>query len=220
MMRAFTLIATTVLLSAAAPAFAAVGCTLNDPDRDIIRIFPDATSYRTEFVTIEERGGDSLAERIEAALGDTLDPIYEGNDVAYAYYTVVKGTDVIGRVHGVNQKGAYGGMQLILATDLDGSILDFYYQKLSSPDASSFRDDAFTGLFRGLSVDDFVASRSAADWAHAGGAAGRIASPTEEVTDDFQATIRGVTKNLILLREFHGVGRENDEREGGSDDED
>ena len=117
------------------PGYGAVGCSLNDPDRDILRIFPDATGYRTEYVTIEERGGDSLAAVVETRLGDELDRVYETIDVPYAYYHVLKQKDVIGRVHGVNQKGEYGGMQLILATDPDGVIVSFYYQKISSPEA-------------------------------------------------------------------------------------
>ena len=89
-------------------SIAAVGCTLNDPDRDISRIFPSATGYKTEFITLEERGGQALADRVEARLGDKLHPVYEAQDVPYAYYTVLKGKEAIGRVHGVNQKGTYG----------------------------------------------------------------------------------------------------------------
>ena len=121
-------------------SFAAVGCTLNDPDRDVRRIFPDSTGYRTTFITIQERGGEKLKKKIEEKLEDRLDPVYESADVPYAYYIVLKGKKVIGRIHGVNQKGLYGGMQLILATDLDGKISEFYYQKISSPESAKFRN--------------------------------------------------------------------------------
>ena len=50
--------------------YAAVGCTLNDPDRDIKRIFPESTGYKTEFITIEEKGGEALGKEIERKLGD------------------------------------------------------------------------------------------------------------------------------------------------------
>ena len=99
--------------------FGAVGCSLNDPDRDIKRLFPESTGYRTEFISIENRGGQDLARVVETRLGDALDTKYETLDVPYAYYTVLKEKTPIGRVHGVNQKGLFGGMQLILATDLD-----------------------------------------------------------------------------------------------------
>ncbi|HQP09864.1 MAG TPA: hypothetical protein PKV41_00595 [Candidatus Omnitrophota bacterium] len=178
-------------------AFAAVGCTLNDPDRDIKRIFPQSTGYRTEFITIEERGGEPLAQKIQERLGDRFDPVYESLDVPYAYYHVMNGKDVIGYVHGVNQKGMYGGMQLILALDLEGKIVDFYYQRISSPEAKKFRDLKFTGAFVGLTLEDFLKADLLSD------AQGNpIRDPSEKNAKDFTATVRGLKKNLILSQEF------------------
>jgi hypothetical protein len=185
-----------------AVAHGAVGCTLNDPDRDIMRTFPDATSYTTEFIAIAERGGDKLAAEIEAALGDTLDATFEALDVPYAYYTVLEGEDVIGRVHGVNQKGMFGGMQIILATDPDGTIVDFYYQKLSSPEAKRFRADAFTDQFKGLTLADFLTRHDPVEPEGEPNRAAAIEDPSTKSGEDFAATLRGLTKNLLLLNEF------------------
>jgi hypothetical protein len=183
-------------------ARAAVGCSLNDPDRDIRRIFPEASGYKTEYITIKERGGDSLAAEIEARLGDRLDDVYETTDVPYAFYRVLKGKEMIGRVHGVNQKGAFGGMQLILATDPDGVIVDFYYQKISSPEAKRFRSEEFTGQFKGLSLADFYAHSEMPGAERAGTRLGQIKDPSENGSEDYAATLRGIMKNLILLDEF------------------
>ncbi len=172
---------------------AAVGCSLNDPDRDVRRIFPQATNYKTEFITIKERGGSLLLEEVEKKLGQKLDPIYESLDVPYAYYTVLKGKETIGYVHGVNQKGTYGGMQIILATDLKGEIVDFYYQKLSSPEARKFRDKDFRKQLIGLSLADFY---------HQTENLIGIKNPSQNQEADFKATLRGIKKNLILLDEF------------------
>jgi len=171
-------------------ASGAVGCTLNDPDRDVKRIFPESTGYRTDFISIEERGGEELKTAIEKKLGDKFDTIYEGIDVPYAYYTILKGRDTIGRIHGVNQKGAYGGIQLIVATDPDGRVIDFYYQKLSSPEAGKFKDESFTEQFIGITLDN-IDKRSL-----------DIEDPSDNNKTDFDATLRGVRKNLILLDEF------------------
>lgn len=176
--------------------FAAVGCSLNDPDRDVRRIFPQSTGYRTEFITIQERGGDKLKAEVERKLGDTFDRVYETSDVPYAYYTILKGREVIGRIHGVNQKGLYGGMQLILATDPDGRIVAFYYQKLSSPEASKFRNPSFTDQFKGLTLEDFYRASEPDSRVSA------IKDPTDKQREDFSATMRGIKKNLILLDEF------------------
>jgi len=168
-------------------ALAAVGCTLNDPDRDVKRIFPDSTGYKTTFVTIKEKGGEALKEEVEDKLGDKLDNIYETIDVPFAYYDILKGREIIGRIHGVNQKGTYGGMQLIVATDMGGRIIAFYYQKISSPEASKFIDKNFTDQFIGLTLNDFMKDNIDAK------------DPSKDSSKDFQATKRGLKKNLILL---------------------
>jgi hypothetical protein len=185
-----------IIIFACSVSFAAIGCTLNDPDRDIQKLFPQSTGYKTDFITLQERGGKKLEKEVEEKLGDTFDPIYESLDVPYSYYTILKGKDVIGYVHGVNQKGIYGTIQIILATDPDGKIIGFYYQKISSPEAEKFRDRSFTGQFTGLTLSDFYKS---------GDPNGRVAAikdPTEKNYEDFKATIRGTKKNLILLDVF------------------
>ena len=182
----------TVLIMGANLLFAAIGCTLNDPDRDIRRIFPRSTGYKTDFVSIEEKGGKPLFEKIEAKLGDKLETIYEPIDTPYAQYTVLRGIDVVGYIHGVNQKGTYGGMQLILATDTDGKIIAFYYQKISSPESKLFRKKKFTDQFIGLTLEDF----------YKGDLKRKIEYPSEKSYEDFIITLRGLKKNLILLDEF------------------
>lgn len=176
--------------------FAAVGCELNDPDRDIKNIFPQSTGYRTSYFTIQDAGGEKLKKEVEEKLKDVFDPLYESLDVPYSYYTVLKGKDVIGYVHGVNQKGIYGTMQIILATDPDGKIADYYYQKISSPEAQKFRDKSFTDKFIGLALSDFYQSEDP------NGKVAAIKDPSEKSHDDFKATIRGTKKNLILLDTF------------------
>ncbi len=182
-----TLLVFTVMIFWAESASAAVGCSLNDPDRDIKRIFPESTGYKTTFITIKEKGGNAIKKEIEDKLQDSLEPVYESIEVPYAFYTVLKGKEAIGYIHGVNQKGKYGGMQLIMATDLKGRIINFYYQKMSSPEAGRFMDSKFTSKFNGLTLDDFMRGKLS------------INDPSANSPEDFRATLRGLKKNLILL---------------------
>lgn len=129
---------------------------------------------------------------IETKLNDSLDPVYEPNDVPYAYYTILSGTKVIGYVHGVNQKGRFGGMQLILASNTEGVILDFYYQKITSPEAGKLRNKKFTRQFVNLSLKDFYTKPLTT----------QIPDPTENSQQDYLSTLRGLKKNLILLDIF------------------
>jgi hypothetical protein len=187
-------LAVTILISLATiqNLYAAIGCSLTDPDRDIKRLFPNATNYKTEFITIAERGGKELAQRVEAKLKDKLEPTYEALDVPYTYYTVLKEKDIIGYVHGVNQKGMFGVMQLIITMDPNGVIMDFYYQKLTSPESKKFRDEKFTKQFVGLSLMDFYTMDMKE----------KIKDPSENSYEDYLATLRGMKKNLILTDEF------------------
>lgn len=184
------LIIVTAILIFAQQLYAAVGCTLNDPDRDVKRLFPASSGYRTDFISIKDTGGEALYKKIEDQLGDKLDSIYETIDVPYSFYDVLKGKEVIAHIHGVNQKGTYGGMQLIVSTDLNGKILDFFYQKMSSPEAQKFMDKNFTRQFIGLTLEDFLKGNLA------------IKDPSKNSSEDFRATLRGLKKNLILLNEL------------------
>src|SRR5512138_3856197 len=110
-----------LLLAAALGLYAAVGCDLNDPDRDVRRLFPESTGYKTLYVSIAHQGGDEMLRRIEARLGDKFKGLYETADVPYTLYQIFKGTTLIGYIHGVNQKGEFGGIQVFLALDLEGN---------------------------------------------------------------------------------------------------
>ncbi len=185
-------------------AFAAVGCTLNNPDSDVKRLFPESTSYKTEFIQIDQNGGKTLYEKVQKLLGDRFDNIYETIDVPYAYYKVYKGNTLIGYIHGVNQKGKYGGMQIILATNPQGKILDWYYQKLSSPDASELKSDKFKKEITGLTLADFykhdyfITNRKFSSQDRVA----QISDPIKNSNEDFLSTIRGIRKNLILLDQY------------------
>jgi hypothetical protein len=203
------LAAALMFYAGAGVCLAAVGCELNDPDRDIQKIFPQSTGYKTSYFTIQDSGGEVLKKEVEEKLKDVFDPLYESLDVPYSYYTVLKGKDVIGYAHGVNQKGIYGSMQIILATDTDGKIIGYYYQKISSPEASKFRDKSFTDKFIGLTLADFYNSDDP------GGKVSAIKDPSEKSGDDFRSTIRGTKKNLILLDTFILNKKHEDSYKGG-----
>jgi hypothetical protein len=184
------------------PLFAAVGCDLNDPDRDVKRLFPESTGYKTLYVSIAQKGGADLLREIEARLGDRFQGLYETMDVPYAMYQVFRGKELIGYIHGVNQKGRYGGIQVFLALDLEGTIRAFYFQKLTSQYAASLRDAKFGQQFSGLSLKDFYDYDVVSHQATGDGRVARIQNPAPEAESDFWAALRAAKKNLILVDEF------------------
>ena len=182
--------------------FSAVGCDLNDPDRDVARLFPGSSGYKTRYLSLKELGGQGLLGRIEERLGDRFQGLFETIDVPYTVYDIYKDKEKVGYIHGVNQKGQYGGIQVFLALDTEGHILSFYFQKLTSKYAKQLRAPEFGEQFVGLSLKDFYAYDVVAGKSPAGSEVQRVRNPAPEAEADFRAALRGVKKNLILMDEF------------------
>jgi hypothetical protein len=196
------LVAAAILVIPARPLFAAVGCDLNDPDRDVARLFPGATGFKTNYVSIDQKGGPALLAQVEDRLGDKFQGLYENIDVPYTLYEVFKGKDKIGYIHGVNEKGQYGGIQVFLVLDLDGIIKNFYFQKLTSRYGKELRDPKFGEQFVGLTLKDFYNYDVQAGKPAGPSGVEKIKNPVPEAEPDFKAALRGTKKNLILVDEF------------------
>jgi hypothetical protein len=181
--------------------FAAVGCDLNDPDRDVKRFFPASTGYKTNYFSISKLGGQELLKKVEERLGDAFQGSYETIDVPYTLYTIYNGSEIAGYIHGINQKGRYGGLQVFLIYLPDLTVKNFYYQKLTSKKAKELRSENFAGQFIGLSLKDF---ESYNPQKQEGGSqkVKDIKNPNPEDDADFKATLRAVKKNLILSKIF------------------
>ena len=197
-----TILTLAVILALPLRLFAAVGCDLNDPDRDVARLFPGSTGYKTRYVSIKDQGGAALLARVESRLGDKFKGLYETIEVPYTIYEVLKGKERIGFIHGVNQKGTYGGIQVFLALDPGGTIKAFYFQKLTSRHGKELRAASFGDQFKGLSLRDLMGYDVAAGRAPAGSLVAAIKNPAPSEERDFRAALRGVKKNLILMDEF------------------
>ena len=178
----------------------AVGCDLNDPDRDVARLFPESTGYKTVYTSIQKKGGEKLLSTVESRLGDKFHGIYETIDVPYTIYEIFANKKKIGYIHGVNQKGQFGGIQVFLVLDLQGTIKGFYIQKMTSQHAGKLRDAKFGKQFAGLTIKDFglydvISGKSS-------GKVDAIKNPEPEAEADFRAALRAAKKNLILMDEF------------------
>jgi len=191
-----------LILSCPRVMFAAVGCDLNDPDKDVKRLFPGSTGYKTEYVSISQKGGDSLLAAIEQRLGDKFQGLFETGDVPYTMYWVYRKKELAGYIHGVNQKGQYGGIQVFLALDTAGVIKALYFQKLTSKAAGKLREPAFGKQFAGLTLRDFYQYDVASGRGSESAKITAIKNPAAEAASDFKVTLRAVKKNLILVDEF------------------
>lgn len=202
------MLVTVTLLLAPESAFAAIGCTLSNPAQDLKYLFPEMSSYREdlrEFPKVKD--GAALFKGMRARLGSDLDPIYEIYETPYTVYSVFKGKQKIGVVHGVNVPGKGGVIQVFLSTDPESAaIRGLFFQRLESPAARALRDKDFRAKFEGLTLADFymhdyyavVASANEND------KIARIEPPKLDADGrlDYVAALRGIRKNLILLDIF------------------
>ena len=201
-MKRIMMIAAALVVVASSTLPAAVGCDLNDPDRDVKRLFPESTGYKTLYVSIGKKGGEALLREIEARLGDRFKGLYETIDVPYTMYEIYRGKDLVGFIHGVNQKGRYGGIQVFCALDTTGAIRAFYLQKLTSKGAKLFREESFGRQFVGMSLVDFYRYDPVSGAETPPGRVSAVANPAPEAAGDFAAMLRATKKNLILVDEF------------------
>jgi hypothetical protein len=148
-----------------------------------------------------------MYDALKARIGRDLDPVYETYDTPYTLYTVYKGDEVIGIVHGVNVPGKGGVIQIFLSTDpKTAEVRQLVFQRLESPAARALKAAEFRKQFEGLTLADFYKHDyyAAADPKSDKDRVGRIADPTKdaEARQDFRAALRGVRKDLILLDLF------------------
>ena len=189
-------------------AFGAIGCTLSNPSEDLKFLYPGMTSFKEdlkEFPHIKD--GAALFKGLRARLGSDLDPIYETYETPYTVYSVFQGTTKIGIVHGVNVPGKGGVIQVFLATDpATAQIKDFFFQRLESPAARALRAKEFRAQFTGLTLGDFYKHDYYAA-AEPGAKADKLAAVKPPALDaggkpDYDASLRGLRKNLVLLDVF------------------
>ena len=192
--------------------FAAIGCTLSNPSEDLKYLYPEMTTFKEELNEFPRlNNGAELFKGLRARLGSDLDPIYETYQTPYTVYSVFKGQTKIGIVHGVNVPGKGGVIQVFLATDpATAQIRNFFFQRLESPAARALRSKEFRAQFSGLTLGDFYKHDYYAS-ADPGAKADKVAAIKLSGLDasgrpDYEASLRGVRKNLILL-DFFVYGR-------------
>lgn len=198
-----------ILSFLASPALiAAIGCTLSNPAEDLKYLYPQMTTYKEELKEFPRLpGGSALYKGLQSRLGSDLDPIYETYETPYTVYSVFQGANRIGIVHGVNVPGKGGVIQVFLDIDPATAVIrKFFFQRLESPAARALREKAFREQFAGLTLADFYKH----DYYATAGTppkSDKVAALKTPALDpaarpDYDATLRGIRKNLILLDFF------------------
>jgi hypothetical protein len=207
-MRTLLIFLALVITALPQQASAAIGCTLSNPAEDLKYLYPEMTTFKEELNEFPRmKDGAQLFKGLRARLGSDLDQIYETYETPYTVYTVFKGQTKIGIVHGVNVPGKGGVIQVFLSTDpATGEIKSFFFQRLESPAARQLRSKEFRAQFSGLTLGDFYKHDyyAAVDPSSKLDKAAAIKPPVLDPSGqpDYDASVRGVRKNLVLLDYF------------------
>lgn len=190
-------------------ALAAIGCTLSNPARDLKTLYPGMTSYREDVKELTKfPNGQELYASLKERLGDDLDPVYESYETPYTLYSVFQGQGLIGYVHGVNVAGRGGVIQVFSAFDpATAAVTNFFFQRLESPGGRLLRSKETRQQFIGLSLADFYKHDyfKIKDPGNAADKVAQLKAPAdlpEIAKPDWEVTLRGMRKNLILMDFF------------------
>jgi hypothetical protein len=203
---------TLTILAVPQETFAAIGCTLSNPAEDLKYLYPEMTTYKEDLNEFPRlKGGAELFKGLGERLGGDLDAIYETYETPYTVYSVFNGPNKIGIVHGVNVPGKGGVIQVFLSMDpKTAAIRSFFFQRLESLAARQLRSKDFRSQFAGLTLADFYKHDyyAAVEPGARNDKVGHIKPPALDPggRPDYDAALRGVRKNLILL-DFFVYGR-------------
>lgn len=119
-------------------------CIWRFPDKDIQKLFPQATGYKTEIVTYNEK----QRAVIEKELGSKLDD----DETQFNFYRILKDTIPIGLVLTHSAKGQYGAIEVVIGLNNEGEIIGLLIQRDRERLSKELRARKFLGQFIGKTV--------------------------------------------------------------------
>lgn len=120
-------------------------CIWRNPERTMVRIFPDAVDYKT----ITKKITSQKLKKIEDKAGKLL----AGQREAFQYYELIGDGTSLGYIFASTQKGEYGAIEFVFGIDKGGKIISIYIQRSRERDRE-FKKKAFLDQFIGKNVND------------------------------------------------------------------
>lgn len=121
-------------------------CIWRNPERTMMRIFPDAKDYKTITKKISEEDLTVIEERAGALL--------PGQKDAFQYYELFgKDNASLGYIFASTQKGEYGAIEFVFGVNTKGEIIGIYIQRSRERD-KEFKKKEFLDLFIGKTISE------------------------------------------------------------------
>ncbi len=140
-----TLIA--IIFSSAEIAYAEESymCIWRNPERTMVRIFPDAMDYKT----VTKKISSENLKKIEDRAGKLL----PGQREVFQYYELTGNSTSLGYIFASTQKGEYGAIEFIFGLDKESKITAIYIQRSRERD-KEFKKKEFLSQFVGKNLKD------------------------------------------------------------------
>ena len=103
-------------------------CPWREPEKDLRRFFPGATSYRTDTLALS-----SIRQRILNRLG----PGSRIEDNSLYVHRALRGTETVGSVLVRRAAGPHGAIEVVAAVDRSGKLVGLRVQRHREPEATA-----------------------------------------------------------------------------------
>lgn len=120
-------------------------CIWRNPERTMVRIFPEAVDYKT----ITKKITSQNIKKIEDKAGKLL----AGQREKFQYYELIAEEKTLGYILASTQKGEYGAIEFVFGIDKDNKIMTIYIQRSRERDRE-FKKREFLDQFIGKSLNE------------------------------------------------------------------
>ncbi len=142
-------------LSASVSAEETYVCIWRNPERTMMRIFPEAEDYKT----IRKKISPEQLKTIEGRAGKLL----PGQRELFQYFELTDNTNrPLGYIFASSQKGEYGAIEFVFGLDNDKKINGIYIQR-SRERNNEFKKKAFLDRFIGRGITDIESMETGKD---------------------------------------------------------
>ncbi len=121
-------------------------CVWRNPDKDIKKIFPKATGYKS----IIRRYDKKEKEKIETFINKELDP----DETEFTFYLIFSNKKRIGTVLTHTEKGQYGAIEVVIGLDSLNKVQKVLIQRDREVKSKELRSENFLNQFIGKSFQD------------------------------------------------------------------
>lgn len=124
-------------------------CVWRDPERSMLKLFPEARDYRT----VTHKLDAAAIARIEQMIGEPLEP---GEKAEFNFYEITGAGRSLGWVMALAGMGEYGVIEAVVGLEPDHRIRGVYLQRVRERKAEALKSPAFLDRFKGKRAGESV----------------------------------------------------------------